>query len=309
LAHTSARKPGEIAMLTILQLKGLSILLKRLMVGNGLTCEEVQAMQPQGHRVMVSANNSTEVNGLSGILGTLGVTASNWREKLKPAFLAMMQVALHDSTVPLAKVLGGQQVWEPTTDYAPALNALADLPEWRTDAQFLRGSGLVSKDAVKYKDLSPPNKLAHDAMLETLLQGFDHYRLPEKATSKFPVSPNTPKLELGGDGDLVLVKPAANNIHAEQSLLLAYLNHLAMGGLPADVYIAGCKLPCDKCVKMIHELDAAFHYAHKTDLVYDSKSKRKHKNNSPTKYIAAPENPRTHVQYTRFLNVFRAPKE
>lgn len=294
-------------MLTILQLKGLSILLKRLMVGNGQKCEEVQALQAKGHRVMVSANNATEVEGLSKILGTLGVTASNWREKLKPAFLAMMQVALHDSTVPLAKVLGGPQVWDPNADHTPALIALADLPEWRVDAEFLRGSALVSKDAVKRKDLSPADQLTYDNMLKTLVQGFGHYRLPDISSGKFPMSPNTPRLEVGGDGDLVLVKSAANDIHAEQSLLLAYLNHLAMGGHPADVYVAGGKLPCDKCAKMIDALEYAFRYAHNKYLVYDSNSAQSFKSNSPTKYLTVPTDPKTHPKYKKFLDLFKAP--
>lgn len=294
-------------MLTILQLKGLSILLKRLMVCNKQKCEEVQAMQASGHRVLVSANNASEVEALSKVLGTIGVTASNWRDKLKPAFLAMLQVAKHDSGVPLAKVIQGPQVWDADADHLPALMDLANLPEWQAGATYLLNSAMVTKTAKKPKPKNDPAMPAYEAMHDTLVQGFDLYRLGDIAKGKFPMSANTPKLELGGDGDLVLVQSAANDIHAEQSLLLALVNHLSLGGQSANVNIAGGKLPCDKCVKMLNALDAAFFASFLQHISFDTNTTQSNKHNSPTNYITMPNNSGTHATYTTFLSHYTAP--
>lgn len=76
-------------MLRLLQLRGLSTLLKRLVTANGQTCQEVQCLQAEGGRILACANSPVEVGLLSKVLGKIGVGGDTWLADLKPAALAM----------------------------------------------------------------------------------------------------------------------------------------------------------------------------------------------------------------------------
>lgn len=152
-------------MLTIDQLKGLSTLLMRLNVCNGHTCQEVQALQADGGRILVSANDSNEVSALSEVLGKIGVGTDDWKSTLKPAFFAQYQTAKKSSGVPPV-VQTRKSLWT-DHDYLPGLEALATLGEWADDIAKLNDSKLI--------DRSKRNK--EDVLKAVIRTGYGHFNL------------------------------------------------------------------------------------------------------------------------------------
>jgi cytidine deaminase len=266
-------------MLRLLQLKGLSTLLKRLVTANGQTCQEVQCLQAEGGRIVACANSPSEVALLSKVLGKIGAAGDTWRVDLKPAALAMYQWSMKPSGIAPVKTPTGGSIWT-DEDYGDALEALADLKEWRADFAALRASNMMKVGGTA----SAGTKLR-----ELVEQGYGHFALSTLEGSTFPITGRKEALEVGGDGEFALVQSAGPNIHAEQSLLLALASHLSLGGKAHTVNVAGHKLPCDRCLKVLKAFSGAYGTVYQASINYDNNNAQSAKTNSPTEVITLPD--------------------
>lgn len=169
----------------------------------------------------------------------------------------------------------GGSIWT-DEDHTYALEALADLKAWRADFAALKASDMVTVGGTASKGTT---------LRETVEQGYGHFDVGKLEGPTFPITGRKEALEVGGDGELALVQSAAANIHAEQSLLLVLANHLSLGGKARSVNVAGHKVPCDRCLKVLKAFGGAYGTAYHASVNYEAESG---KNNSPTQVITLP---------------------
>lgn len=266
-------------MLKVTQLKAISTILKRIVVKNGETCQEVQCMQVSGGRIVACANTDSEVSALATTLGKHGISAK-WEETLLPAFLAVYHSKFSSRGSAVSGKMG--DLWEDSY-HLPSLEALAEYKPWATDVARLKGSNSFNRDQTSTHD---------DAVKKKLEDGYEAFNSAKGSGGALATISATDKLEIGIGSDLVICKSASSSTepyHAEQTLLLKLCSHLHSGGRPLSVNIAGVKRPCSRCKKVMQRFSSAYASSFGQYVHYDTNQEQSERSDSPTFQLTPPD--------------------